>query len=290
MAPVAGGARHQGHHAQLRDEPDAAVDPARPPARAVRLQGPPAGHGLPAVARRLDPAVGRRAQGPRVDLAVLQARRRSVAEVRGVDRPHREHHGAAPDGDAAAPRLEEGRRHQGRRAARLAAPQGDRRADRRRHHAAVHDERHRSAPALVRERGVHRAAVGERDHRHVVRARRARHRVRVDASLGRGHRRRRDRELGATPRAAWARSATRAPPRRRRSAPRSARTPASSACSSATAARRGVALAGGEELLRAARRHRDPPEDHVPGADRALGASGRRSSRTSRTGGRARAP
>ncbi len=106
---VAGGARHQGHHAQLRDEPHAALDPTRPQPRAVRLQGPPAGHGLPAAARRLDPAVGRRAQGPRVDREVLQARRRPVAEVRGVDRPDRQHHGAAPDGDAAAPRLEEGR-------------------------------------------------------------------------------------------------------------------------------------------------------------------------------------
>ena len=52
---------------------------------------------------------GDEAQGPRVDREVLQARRRPVAEVRGVDRPHRQHHGAAADGDAAARRVEEGR-------------------------------------------------------------------------------------------------------------------------------------------------------------------------------------
>ena len=38
---VAGGPRVQGHHAQLRDEPDARHDPARPAARAARVPGPP---------------------------------------------------------------------------------------------------------------------------------------------------------------------------------------------------------------------------------------------------------
>ena len=72
--------------------------------------------------------------------AVLQERRRRLLRVRGLDRTHREHHGAAPHGDPAEPRLQEARRHQGRRAARLAAAQGDRPPDGGRHHAAVHDD------------------------------------------------------------------------------------------------------------------------------------------------------
>ena len=68
------------------------------------------------------------------------------------------------------------------------------------------------------------------------RARRARHRVRADAPLGRRHRRRRDRELGL-PRGRHGRGRRRVCALRRGpSAPRSARTRASSASSSATAA------------------------------------------------------
>ena len=96
-----------------------------------------------------------------------------------VGRAHRRHHGPDAHADAAAPRLEEVRRPQGRVPARVVAPQARRRADRRRHHAAVHDERDRSARPLVRDpadEGIH---VGQRDHRHVGRARRARHRVRA---------------------------------------------------------------------------------------------------------------
>ena len=88
------------------------------------------------------------------------------------------------------------RRPEGRVPAGVGPPQTGRRADRRRHHAAVHDERDRSAGPLVRDprdEGVH---VGQRDHRHVGRPRRAGHRLRLDAPLGRRHRRRRGRELG----------------------------------------------------------------------------------------------
>ena len=230
---------------------------------------------------------GDEAQGPRVDRAVLQARRRPVAEVRGVDRPDREHHGPAADGDAAARRVEEARRHQGRRAARLAAPQGDRPADGRRHHAAVHDERDRPAPALVRERGVHRAAVRERHHRHVGRPGRARHRVRDDAPLGRRHRRRRDRELGL-PRGRHGRGRRRVCRRgavlRRRDPHERARR-ACARC--ATAARPASRSTGGEELsapLVVTAIH--PKITFLEQIERSRAAR-RRSSRTSRTGGRA---
>ena len=232
---------------------------------------------------------GDEAQGPRVDREVLQARRRPVAEVRGVDRPHREHHGTAPDGDAAARRVEEGGRHQGRRAARVAAPQGGRPADGRRHHAAVHDERHRPAPALVRERGVHRPAVGERDHRHVVGSRCARHGVRDDASLRRRHRRRRDRELGLS-RGRHGRGRRRV---RLRGAVVRCRDPHERAGRAGADPRRPRGRRRARRrrgAVGAARRHRDPPEDHVPRADRTVAAARRRSSRTSRAGARAPAP
>ena len=49
----------------------------------------------------------------------------------------------------------------------------------RRHHAAVHDERDRPAGAVVRDPADARVHVGERDHRHLGRPRRARDRVRA---------------------------------------------------------------------------------------------------------------
>ena len=86
--------------------------------------------------------------------------------------------------------------HQGRRPARLDAAQGDRPADGGRHHAPVHDERHRPAGPLVRVAGAEGLHGGQRHHRHVGRSRRARHGVRADAPLGGRHRRRADRLMG----------------------------------------------------------------------------------------------
>ena len=88
---------------------------------------------------------------PRLDPAVQQEGRRRLLRIRGVDRAHRRHPGADADADAALDRLQEAEGHQGRRAARVGAPQGDRPAHGRRHHAPVHDERDRPARPVVRD-------------------------------------------------------------------------------------------------------------------------------------------
>ena len=67
--------------------------------------------------------------------------------------------------------FQEARRHQGRRAAGLGAAQAGRPADRRRHHAAVHDERDRPARAVVREPADDRVHGRQRHHRDVGAAR-----------------------------------------------------------------------------------------------------------------------
>ena len=183
--------RGQGQHAQLHDEPHAAVAPPRPAAGTVRVQAAAAGAGLPADAgRRVDRPVRRRREDLRVDRATVQARRRRLRALLRVDRPDRRHHGPAADADAAEPGLEEAQGHQGRRPTRVGAAQAGGPADGGRHHASVHDERHRPARPMVREPADDGVHGGQRHHRHVGRAGRAGHGLRDDASLRGRHRRR----------------------------------------------------------------------------------------------------
>ncbi len=181
--------------------------------------------------------------------------------------------GPADDDDAPAARLHETLRSHRAAPARVALPRA-RRARARRRHPADDDVGRRPARPVLRIRPGEDGDGAQRPHRHVGRAVRARHRLRdgppldrrrwrwsprlVGGARGRhGRRERCDRlERAVARRRDPHRGAGREDPRRGR-----------------VRDRRGARFRRG--VARAARRHRDPPEDHVPRADRPCRASSR---------------
>ena len=207
---VAGGARVQGHHAQLRDEPDARHDPARPPARAARL--PRASRSARTSCRSPTGAASSSTTTPR--------RTTTSSPSSPSTTPTRSSAWDAWIGglaDVLGPLLMTtpptvGSKRPGR--PRRAAPAGlavprARREDGRRRHPADDDVDRRHPRSVLRVGSGQDRDVAERPDRHVGRAARAGHRLRDGAPLDRRRRRRHLGRVGACPRAGWARWPTR---------------------------------------------------------------------------------
>ena len=186
----------QGHHAQLRDEPDARHDPARPAAGASRVSRASDRAVLPAVpGRALHRAVRRLREEPRRVRQVLQARRGRDRAVGRVDRRPGRGARTAPDDHAADGRLEASRGSDRPAPAGLAVPRARREVRRRRD--AADDDVDRGHPrSVLRVRSGEDRDVAERPDRHVGGAVRAGHRLRDGAPLDRRRRRRQPRRVG----------------------------------------------------------------------------------------------
>ena len=187
---VAGGARVQGHHAQLRDEPDARHDPSRPAAGTARLSRASDRPVLPAVPRRaLHRAVRRLREELRRVRQVLEARRRRDRGMGRVDRGSGRGARPAPHDHTADRRIEAARRPRRSAPARVAFPRPGREDGRRRD--APDDHVHRRHPGSVLRVGPGQDRdVVERPDRHVGGSVRTGDRIRHGAPLDRRRRRR----------------------------------------------------------------------------------------------------
>src|SRR5436190_465224 len=194
---VRGSSGDQRHHLLLRDVADAPHEHPLAPAEGVRLRRDSLRPVLPGVSRRTrGHRLPRRiAEVLRLDRRVLEAGRGHDAEVGGMA-PRRGRR--ARSVDAARPparRLDASDGSAVDRPGRMEDAQA-RRARRRRRHAAVHDERYRSAQRLVRVRCGQGHARGERRDRDVGGSGRTGHRLCDAPSLDRGCGRRPSRLLG----------------------------------------------------------------------------------------------
>ena len=193
---VAGGARVQGHHAQLRDEPDARHHPSRPAVGTARLPRASDRPVFPAVPRRaLHRAVRRLREELRRVRQVLEARRGRDRGLGRVDRGTGRGARSAPHDHAADRRIEATRRPRRSAPARLAVPRSRREDGRRRDAPDDHVDRRHPGSVLRVGSGEDRD-VAERPDRHVGGAVRAGDRLRDGAPLDRRRRRRQPGRVG----------------------------------------------------------------------------------------------